>query len=255
MAQIPGLVADPTAVPPCSASAFAGKACPRASQIGTTDVLLGTSESGEAGEITGPEAVYNLAPPPGALMRIGFHVSLVPVVIDVTLSHKAPYVGIARLANVSDILPFLASTLTLWGVPADSAHDAERGGPVEGSEERPLLTLPRACEGPLATAWAADSWQDPGALGPEGEPDLSDPAWLRGEALTHDDLIPPNPQGFGGCGKLGFAPTISARATTAAASSASGLDFSLDVADEGLRTPPGAPPPTSAKPSSPCRGG
>src|SRR5262249_36513662 len=45
------------------------------------------------------------------------------------------------------------------------------------------------------------------------------------------------PQGMIGCGKLSFAPTITAQPTSKAATSPTGLDFSLDVEDEGLANP------------------
>ena len=117
---------------------------------------------------------------------------------------------------------------TLWGVPADSAHDAQRRGVGCGSgcsangAEVPFLTVPRACVGPLATTFKASSWQNPSVF--------DEPA----SAFTHEDSVPPNPIGFTGCSKLGFNPTISAQPTTKAAASPTGLDFSLDVHDEGL---------------------
>ena len=42
-----------------------------------------------------------------------------------------------------------------------------------------------------------------------------------------------------GCSRLGFAPTITAQPTTKAATSPTGLDFSLNVKDEGLGNPEG----------------
>ena len=47
------------------------------------------------------------------------------------------------------------------------------------------------------------------------------------------------PPGFTGCSKLGFSPSISAQPTTKAAESPTGLDFSLDVHDEGLTSSSG----------------
>ena len=47
------------------------------------------------------------------------------------------------------------------------------------------------------------------------------------------------PQGFTDCNRLNFNPTIEAQPTTKAAASPTGLDFSLDVKDEGLTNPKG----------------
>jgi hypothetical protein len=50
---------------------------------------------------------------------------------------------------------------------------------------------------------------------------------------------PPNPIGFSGCGKLGYAPQIESIPSADSAESGSGLDFNLDVNDEGLKNPKG----------------
>jgi len=235
VAQIPGLVGNPTAVERCSNDEFFGSEhiCPRATQLGSAEVAIG-SIADKSGRELAPASVYNLFPPPGVAARIGFAVAnAVVVTIDLELSPTPPYNVIARLTDVANVAPVLGSKVTLWGIPADPAHDKERGGSVDIAEV-PFLTLPRACQGPLATSYAADSWQDPGAFLPGGEPDPFDPAWIRGSTLTHDSLEPPNSQGFIGCGKLGFDPTITAQPTSKAAQSPTGLDFSLDVEDEGL---------------------
>ena len=60
---------------------------------------------------------------------------------------------------------------------------------------------------------------------------------MSGAVATHDDSEPPAPQGFAGCARVGFNPSIAAKPTTRAAESSTGLDFSLDVNDEGLTNP------------------
>ncbi len=177
--------------------------------------------------------------------------------IDVGLSQEPPYDLVATASSVPQAISFYGSRLTLWGDPSDPSHDPYRGSclqiavssgapqftsagecPIAAPEE-PFLTLPRSCTGPATSSYAADSWQNPGALLPDGEPDLTDPNWVTGSALTHDNAEPPNPQGFTGCNRLGFDPTITAKPTTKAADSPTGLDFSLDVNDEGLTNPTG----------------
>jgi hypothetical protein len=262
--QIAGLVADPTAVPRCSIGDFlefinGGLAtqCPDNTALGyaATETLL--LEENYA-------AVYNLDPPPGSILKLGFIAANTPVTIDVGLRPSYPYNGKADVTNIPQSTQVFSSELTLWGNPADPAHDPYRGLCVSSinqknpkvidnewpipdsygeckskSGDAPLLTLPRACEGPLASSAAADSWQAPGAFLPDGAPDLSDPNWVTESVLTHDDAAPPNPQGLTGCSKLPFSPSISARPTTKAASSPTGLDFSLDVQDPGLTSPEG----------------
>ncbi len=258
--QIAGLVADPTAVPRCSTADFVtfisgGETptlCPDSTAVGAAAYSL--FPGGE-----GYNALYNLDPPPGVALKLGFIAFNTPVTIEVGLRHSYPYNGNAVVINTPQTVGVLNSILTLWGVPADPAHDPYRGGcisniispettypelPSKGScstnlPKVPLLTLPRACEGPLASSYAIDSWEHPGVLLPGGEPDLSDPAWVTGSVFTHDDAVPPSPLGMTGCAKLGFGPSIAAQPTTKAAQSPTGLDFSLDVHDEGLTSPTG----------------
>jgi hypothetical protein len=218
VAQMDGLVGNPAVVPPCSNADFSAKTCSRSSQIGLSEI-----EFEEPGH-TEATAIFSVEPPPGVAMKIGFVVQgLVPVTIELRVSESYPYNVIASVTNTPNTVAFYRSALTIWGVPADPAHDKERGGP-SGLSPEPFLTTPRACTGPLATSFKADSWQDPGA-------------WFEESVLTHDEAEPPSPQGMTGCGQLGFGPSITAVPTSKASSSPSGLDFSLDVNDEGLANP------------------
>jgi hypothetical protein len=226
VAQIAGLVGDPTATQRCTSTEFFASNCPVGSQVGVTDVTLDPTHLVEK-EL----AVYNLVAPPGIAAKLGFTVLAVRVTIEVGVNPNPPYNVVASLTNVPEVVPLYSSKLTLWGNPADPAHDAQRKGCSAGCPadlvKVPFLTLPRACEGPLATVFKADSWQSPGVF--------DEPAGV----LTHDGATPPNPFGFTGCAKLGFSPSITAQPTTKAASSPTGLDFSLDVSDEGLTNPTG----------------
>jgi len=226
----PGFVGSPDAAPRCSTFDFLAvpPACPPASQVGVTDV-------GVLGEtfVEHNLSVYSLTPPPGVAMRLGFIVVTVPVTVDLTVSEKAPYNVIATLSNTSDEVSFYGSKFTVWGVPGDPAHDSLNHAcqHVEnchlGLPQKPLLTLPRACSGPLPTVFKADSWQEPSI-------------WDEPPAVfSHDNAEPPNPQGMTGCSRLGFNPSISAAPTTKAANSPTGLDFDLNVQDEGITSPSG----------------
>jgi hypothetical protein len=186
--------------------------------------------------------VYSLTPPPGVVVKLGFWVNNVPVIIHVGVDRDPPYNVVSNLINIPQVVEFYGGKLELWGVPANSAHDPLRGsclglgfrGTFDKFEsvgicetnipEVPFLTLPRSCTGPLVTNYEADSWQEPGNI-------------LFGGFLSHDDAEPPNPQGMTGCSKVGFNPTINSRATTASAETGTGLDFSVDFHDEGLTNP------------------
>jgi hypothetical protein len=251
--QLPeGLVGEPGAVPRCSGADFIDfdqeskiPSCSNSSAVGVTSVKVFFNAEYPPSFLSAP--VYNLVPPPGVVQKLGFNAFGVPITIEFTINPSPPYNIEAKLSNIPQPLPVLGSVLTVWGNPASPEHDAERGScihttPVEETEgvihttggicpsniaQRPFVTLPRACNGPLATTYTGDSWPNPGLWTP--------PAFV----LTHDEAIPPNPQGLSGCGKLGFNPTIAAQPTTKAAQSPTGLDFSLDVHDEGLTNPEG----------------
>jgi hypothetical protein len=266
--QITGLIAEPDAVPRCSTVDFLTKIanakvvrnslCPDSTAVGYAAT--------ETVNITAYSAIFNLVPPPGIALKLGFVAANTPVTIEVGLKDRPPYNGSAFVANTPQTTGILASVITLWGDPGDPAHDPYRANCVsslqpEGSipvipgdpypkppsygncttnaPDIPLLTLPRSCRGPLTTSYATDSWQHPGAAFAAGVPDLADPNWVTGSVLTHDEALPPNPLGMTGCAKLGFAPSITAQPTTKAAASPTGLDFSLDVHDEGLTSPSG----------------
>jgi hypothetical protein len=247
VSQIPGFVGSQTTVPTCSAAEFNQReegrpACTDATAVGYAATELEFNViAPEQRENYVHSPVYNLAPPPGAAARLGFIALNVPVVIDVTVSDKPPYNLVARVREIPQAVLFYSSRLTLWGVPADESHDSLRGDcigevlvvtkdpvslgqcPVQ-IQKRAFLTMPRACEGPLATVFDAVSWK--------GSP-------FSGQALTHDDGDPPNPRGMGECASLPFAADAAAAPTTATAESASGLEFGIEVEDPGLTSPTG----------------
>jgi hypothetical protein len=225
----PGQVAEAAAIPRCSSVVFIESPvdCPDNAAIGKTVLTVNDPDS------TFTVAVYNLTPPPGKVIKLGFVILTVPVTIEISLKDSPPYNGVVELTNIPQPVAFYSSETTIWGNPADPAHDDERGKCLysdglcpAGIPERPFLTLPRSCTGPLASSVETDSWQNPGV-------------WLRYELLSHDTSVPPNPLGTTGCAKLGFKPSIAAQPTTKAAQSPTGLDFSLDVNDEGISNPSG----------------
>ncbi len=208
IAQVPGLVGDATAIPRCATADFLdvqpGAHCPADTQVGEVKVLFGTPDGSNYLQ----EPVYNMPPPPGVPARLGFKgLGLVPVFVDVALSQSPPYNLLALSRETRQTLKVFGVRLTVWGVPADHGT---------GAPELPFITLPTSCEGPQLTSYEASSWSGAKDSGDDG---------------------PFDPPALIGCGRLGFGPTISARPSTRAAASASGLDFGLDVADEGLKNP------------------
>jgi hypothetical protein len=232
-----GFVGNPTAVLRCETADFLTAVdvgpgqfkvpgCPDAAALGTVSVEL----SGEIGKAEGFGAVYNLQTPPGAAARLGFWVASVPVTMEFGVAETRPYNVTGGPTNISQVLEVLGAEFTLWGNPADPAHDPVRGHCIDtvngesldkceaGGSDVPFLTLPRECSGePLRTRYRIDSWQNPGVF-------------VEGFAES---------PGMSGCGKLVFGPEATVAPTAAAAESASGLEIGIDVADEGIANPVG----------------
>src|SRR4029077_7436522 len=132
----------------------------------------------------------------------------------------------------------LQASLTVWGVPADPSHDAQRcesmgkyaspeavvcddgpGKPAgphpSDSALVPFLRLPTSCAGPQSASVLADSWEAPG----EWE---SDSFALPGDVAG-------SPLGIMGCGALDFSPTLTVQADTTVADSPTGLSVDLHI--------------------------
>jgi hypothetical protein len=253
--QVPGFIGNATAMPRCADLDFLELSSDGLFGLNSTECPNETIVGINAVGVLGPIAwftvpIYNLTPPPGVAARLGFAVSGVQIVIDVGTSEEPPYNIVVSVPNASQLVRFFGGVAQLWGDPSDPAHDEVRGVcgintlfpytidevpfkynlfgppfvpsscPVEPLEE-PFITNPTACQGPQATHYATRSWQEPDN-------------WDEGSVLTHDDAEPPNPQGFTGCGKLGFSPTVESKPTTEQAETGTGLDFNLDFDDEGL---------------------
>jgi hypothetical protein len=215
----PGLIGNPTAVPVCPRQSFEGvlNTCPPSTQVGVVRAILpGT------GEAIGP--LYNLAPAPGSAAQFGFDSTNLVALSSASVLTDENYAVRAETAN----LPTEVSevTATLWGTPADPTHKAERGpfgGELsEATPVVPFLTLPTSCVIAPEALFEIDSKINPGVWVGEG-------ASLRGGGI--------HPQALTGCDAVPFAPEVLATATARSAESASGLDFALNLPDQGLLNP------------------
>jgi hypothetical protein len=240
-----GLIENPAAVPQCSLARFhtprqssfeaslSGENCPGDTQIGVVEV-----RSSYAGGSTRTFGVFNLEPPPGAPSELGFNAYGAPIAFIPHVRQADGEYGLSLVAeNISQLVNLNGLSLTIWGAPWSALHDAQRGDCLNEAEpgfgwakcsvgrpkNRPpkaYLTLPSACEGPLAFGVRADSWQEPSRTVSRG---------FAG-------------QGLEGCGALGFVTTASAQVSNPRASSPSGFDFNLDVDSTGLLAPGGLVP-------------
>jgi hypothetical protein len=218
-----GLVGNPEAVAQCSQSDFPPTGpvgysrCPTAAQVGVANLALSQEPGSELGHQKVP--IYNLTPPRGVFARYGF-VAGVPITIDVRPRSESGYATTVTARNLPQTFLVFGAALTLWGVPADSAHDSERflsgaqlpgdasGDPLPSGLPRiPFITNPTRCGVPLPVGLQVDSWQQPGNF------------------LSYLS----SPLTFGGCNQLRFEPSIEARPTTDIGDAPSGLDFDLHI--------------------------
>jgi hypothetical protein len=219
----PGLVGNPLAVPRCSRQDFAGTLprCPLDTQVGVVRAIdLGL------GEVRLP--VFNLAPPPGSAAQLGASAVQFNALQNASVRSEEGY-GV-RVGAFNLPVDLISATEVIWGEPADSAHDDERGSAAldlgipgkSTAPKLPFLTLPTSCEAPPEITISADSKLNPGAF-------------VEQSAVALDDGG--NPAALTGCESVPFAPGISAAPTSRLAQNPSGLDFELKLPNAGLLAP------------------
>jgi hypothetical protein len=228
----PGFALDQRDTPTCQAAVFLREECPVPTQVGVFTTVLDISGASHQ-QLA---AVYNLAPEPGEIAKIGF--TVIGFHYEGDIAVRAPgeageyggrvtfYDLTAGINNIDSI------ALTIWGVPTAAIHDPLRfhgssPGTPSDAPPVPFFTNPTSCGStPLAATFAATSWQAPEqVVGIEGSPE---PATMPFGPMV-------------GCDRLGMEPKLTAEATTNKAYAASGLDLNVNVPQtydnaEGLAT-------------------
>ncbi len=171
----PGFAADPLAVARCPrAQAIDDGTCPVDSQVGVFVLHYSGNKA-----MLGP--IVDLTPEADQTAELGL---VTPFKVTVPLTGhivrtSAGY-GIALVANGLPTLGITGVETTLWGVPAEAAHDplrglscaavdvqqrwtCEGGGAENGEASVPFLTMPSDCAtGPQSGGVWADSWDELG---------------------------------------------------------------------------------------------
>jgi hypothetical protein len=214
----PGLVGNPTAAVACKYSeltAGGGETaeCPVESQVGIA--VIGNLN----GETTLPLFnVQRLADAP-ALLAFNYAGSVVPFVVGV---RPTDYGVSTHVGPAAESLTFSSIKVTIWGVPADPSHNAQRffrgvefeTGASTLSAPVPFMTNPTSCPGvPGVTSGEAESWQNPGVF----------------SRATFDGDFDGVPFTTEGCDRLPFEPSMKVSPGTHRAASPTGLAFSLKV--------------------------
>lgn len=219
----PGFVGNPQAMPTCSRQQFEGDTprCPGSTQVGVARaVVFGLGET--------IDPLYNLEPPPGVAAQLGFAAFFWAPLQNASLRTDEGY-GIS-VATPNVPAEISAVDVTVWGIPPDKSHDPERvcaegkssvkGCPSSAPHEA-FLTMPTAC-GPFETTVEADTKQNPGSY-------VSERVQLSGAGVGAAAIV--------GCESVPFRPTVFSTPTASSAESPSGLDFELDLPNEGLTSP------------------
>jgi hypothetical protein len=234
----PGFIGNPQAAPRCEQRDFPPlqfggySRCATSAQVGiaSIDIGLSTGQAFPAGLYKAP--LYNLVPPKGVVARFGF-VLVVPIVIDITVRTGSDYGITATVKNASEVVNIYSTSVTLWGVPADPSHDAERFRPGQfapgdasgqplpaGLPLTPFLTNPAQCDTALTTGLSVDSWQNPGTF------------------LSYASA----PVLYQGCDRLTLKSSLDVTPTSAGAGEPTGIAVDLNVDQPNAPNALGSPP-------------
>ncbi len=222
-----GVIGNANAVPQCQMVAFdqsslVHDACPADTQVGVVTL--------DVNGVILTVPLSNLVPAAGHAAQFGV-ILLTPEVVSETLRNTGEYVLDLEQHNINQMLPVIAFSTTIWGVPADSRHDPFRGeclgDPLEkeesgrsigncptGAPVEPLLTMPTSCAKPLTASITVDSWEAPEVP-------------IRQSLTTNgSDGVPST---LSGCEQLEFNPTVTVRPESAAADSPTAVAIEVDT--------------------------
>jgi hypothetical protein len=235
-----GMIGNPEATPKCDPVKFAeqgstgsSSACPPNTQVGylRASFANGTRDNARGGllkntnEVLNRVAIYNLEPPKGVPVDLGFIAGNFVQGHAYTIPDPSQEYALKTLVpNISSGVTVRGAEPTIWGVPGDSAHDRFRfyskeqsngdviGAPWGSEPIRPFLTNPIDCGFENGGAVVRiDSYSHPGQF---SEPQAY-----------------PDPLNVSGCGdpRFRFEPDVSLQPTDRHAGAPTGLDVHLKV--------------------------
>jgi hypothetical protein len=226
----PGLIGNPTPLPQCTVLQFTTEEqhqktthneCEAKTAIGVATI---TYDTPKAGFTTGTVPVFNVEPRAGEPARFGFEILKTPTFIDTSVRAGGDYGVTVTVPNITEIVGFISSKVTFWGVPGDPSHDNSRGwrctleGETTGcsanvAKPPPFLSMPTSCTGPMSTTVQADSWAEPDPAHPFEPPLFAE--YQMG--------------GLDSCNRLQFSPEIRVTPDGTEASKPTGLNVDVHV--------------------------
>jgi hypothetical protein len=224
-----GFIGNPHVAPKCTLSEFSISACPSDAQIGTFAL------SGFGLKLFVP--LYNLDTNPQQAGLLGFNAPLIsfPVFLELTGRTESDY-GLDAASTPQPRLPFSHYEIVLWGVPASESHTVQRfKSPMVGAGFCFIGLFPGIEGCPPGIPFGSETYAP--ATIPEA-PFLQNPTTC-GVPLTVTGEV----EYYGGttgketvsypettsCKQASFNPSVTAKPTTGAADSPSGLDSLLQV--------------------------
>jgi hypothetical protein len=219
-----GFVGNPNAIPKCPRSDFDLRlqddiepSCLPATQIGVASVTLSSGVVAQA-------PIYNLVPPTNVPAQFGLGLTKFVAFIDANVRPGAG--GTYRLvADTNDIQTIFGANevnVSLWGDPADPAHDHLRfmrlnDNPSDMPSEigpKAFLSLPTSCNVPQTLTVSTNSWEDPLTVS------------FPGASSTDEQN---NPVVMEGCQKLDFSPSLELSTEATTTSTPTAVDANIKV--------------------------
>ena len=268
----PGFVGDPSAVPTCSYHNFLDNLCPDETVVGmvTTGVVEGSGYKSVSHGIlaqlqTVTNPLYNVEPPGGVPVELGVMVAKThPVLLDASVRTGGDYGVTVSSPNITEGLAAMTVRATVWGVPAESAHDRirgkclsqansyrneeELGAPHDEEESQRENEIKAGVKEPLAPVSCPVNipvrpfLTSPVSCGTPLEFGLSVDGWNQpGNFATGEHVISKTAvlPALSGCEHLAFSPTISVQPDGSAGSTPTGLNVDVDVPQEATSNPVG----------------
>jgi hypothetical protein len=235
VAELPaGLAVNALATPRCDTEEFASvnsgtneDACANVSAVGVV-ALENVAGSTLSQRQVSLYPIYDLQPSRGVPALFGFRVADTPVYLTLSVRTGGDYGLTVTITGIPQDVHVLGGTVTFWGVPAEAAHDQERGDCVQSHEtcpagvsSKPLLALPTQCLTPPTAMLSADSWQQPGKF-----------------SATSSDPITGGELALTACEDLDFTPSFHALMESSTADAPTGVKLQVQLPE--AETPSGS---------------
>ena len=235
-----GFAGYPAAEKTCDPVQLQLGTCPVDSQIGTLEVVLTVIPGFYSVNLV---PLFNMKPSSNQTAVYGW--ALLPAASgQIVVSVGPDYRVRAQAANIFSVYEVPRQSLTVWGVPASPAHDAERGTKFLCRQVGPnefLLPELERCEG---GGVSLNENAVPYLVNPSQCTNAPLQAELRGVTSWAGQTAEPqttNVGPFTGCSSLQFFPTVSVAPEQSQSTAPTGYEVSLTVPQaegaEGLGTP------------------